>query len=54
MLHDVAFRVHPITALDAHEMVRAIKGFRIFGFFALFVGLALIAAIVYSMLFTYR
>ncbi len=32
----------------------AIKGFRIFGFFALFVGLALIAAILYSMLFTYR
>jgi acetate---CoA ligase (ADP-forming) len=27
VMKDVAFRVHPLSDLDAHEMVRAIKGF---------------------------
>lgn len=29
LLHDVAFRIHPITDRDAHEMVRAVRGFRL-------------------------
>jgi acyl-CoA synthetase (NDP forming) len=29
LLRDVAFRVHPVTDRDAHEMVRAVRGFRL-------------------------
>jgi acyl-CoA synthetase (NDP forming) len=29
LLRDVAFRIHPVTDRDAHEMVRAIRGFRL-------------------------
>jgi acetyltransferase len=28
-LHDVAFRIQPVTDIDAHEMVRAIRGTRL-------------------------
>ncbi len=28
-LKDVAFRVHPLTDLDAHQMVRSIRGYRV-------------------------
>jgi acyl-CoA synthetase (NDP forming) len=29
LLRDVAFRIHPVTDRDAHEMVRAVRGFRL-------------------------
>src|SRR5262249_34466268 len=29
LLQDVSFRIHPVTDSDAHEMVRAVKGFRL-------------------------
>jgi acyl-CoA synthetase (NDP forming) len=29
LLKDVAFRIHPVTDRDAHEMVRAVRGFRL-------------------------
>jgi acyl-CoA synthetase (NDP forming) len=29
LLQDVAFRIHPVTDRDAHEMVRAVRGYRV-------------------------